>query len=110
MAKNNHRSVGLKGSTHSISYNVRTTTCTVLVSAAQANATPMQKPDSVRGQACLSSAVLTARNILLPAGVISQSTAVIVPIVFRQEHTSFYPKIAIISCFRTAVCTATYEQ
>ena len=110
MAKNNHRSVGLKGSTHSISYNVRTTTCTVLVSAAQANATPMQKPDSVRGQACLSSAVLTARNILLPAGVISQSTAVIVPIVFRQEHTSFYPKIAIISCFRTAVCTATYEK
>ena len=107
MAKNNHRAVGFKGSTHSISYNVRTTTCTVLVSAAQANATPMQKPDSV---ACLSSAALTAHNILLPAGVISQSTAVIVPIVFRQEHTSFYPKIAIISCFRTAVCTATYEK
>ena len=61
MAKNNHRTVGLKGSTHSISYNVRTTTCTaVLVSAAQANATPMQKPDSVTGQACLSSAALTA--------------------------------------------------
>ena len=61
-------------------------------------------------RAGLSSAVLTAHNILLPAGVIGQSTAVIVPIVFRQEHTSFYPKIAIISCFRTAVCTATYEK
>ena len=107
MAKNNHRAVGFKGSTHSISYNVRTTTCTVLVSAAQANATPMQKPDSV---ACLSSAALTAHNILLPAGVISQSTAVIVPIVFRQEHTSFYPKIAIISCFRTAVLLRTKSK
>ena len=77
------------------------------MSAAQANATPMQKPDSVTGQAYLSSAALTARNILLPDGVISQSTAVIVPIVFRQEHTSFYPKIAIISRFRTAVLLRT---
>ena len=112
MAKDNHRTVGLNGSTHSISYNVpvRITTCTVLVSAAQANTTPMQKPDQVTVQAFLSSAALTAHNILLPAGVISQSTAFIVPIVFRQEHTSFYPKIAIISCFRTAVCTATYEK
>ena len=111
MAKNNHRTVGFKGLTHSILYNVRTTTCTaVLASAVQANTIPMQKPDSATGQACLSSAALTAHNILLPAGVISQSTVVIVPIVFRQEHTSFYPKIAIISCFRTAVCTATYEK
>ena len=107
MAKDNHRAVGLKGSTHSIWYNVRTTTCTVLGSAVQANITPMQKPDSVTGQACLSSATLIAHNILLPAGVISQSTAVIVPVVFRQEHTSFYPKIAIISCFRTAVLLLT---
>ena len=96
MAKNNHRTVGLNGSTHSILYNVRTTTCTVLVSAAQANTTPMQKPDQVTVQACLSSAVLTAHNILLPAGVINQCTAVIVPIVFRQEHIPFYPKIAVI--------------
>ena len=100
MAKDNHRTVGLKGSTHSISYNVRTTTCTaVLVSAAQANATPMQKPDSVTGQACLSSAVLTAHNILLPEGVISRCTAVIEPIVFRQERISFYPKIVILQAF-----------
>ena len=102
MVKNNHSTVGFKGLTHSISYNVRTTTCTVLASAAQANTTPMQKPDSVTGQACLSSAVLTAHNILLPAGVISRCTAVMVPIIFRQEHISFYPKIAIISYFRTA--------
>ena len=107
MAKDNHRTVGLKGSTHSISYNVRTTTCTVLASAAQANTTPMQKPDSVTGQACLSSAVLTAHNILLPEGVISRCTAVIEPIVFRQERISFYPKIAIISCFRTNVLLRT---
>ena len=107
MAKDNHRTVGLKGSTHSISYNVRTTTFTVLGSAVQANTTPMQKPDSGTGQAWLCSAVLTAHNILLPAGVISQSIAVIVPIVFRLEHTSFYPKIAIISCFRTAVLLRT---
>ena len=99
--------VGFKGLRHSISYNVRTTTCTVLASAAQANSTPMQKPDSVTGQACLSSAVLTAHSILLPAGVISRCTAVIVPIVFRQERISFYPKIAIISCFRTAVLLLT---
>ena len=83
MAKDNHRTVGLKGSTHSISYNVRTTTFTVLGSAVQANTSPMQKPDSVTGQACLSSAALTAHNILLPAGVISRCTAVILPIVFR---------------------------
>ena len=101
MAKDNHRTVGFKGSTHSISYNVRTTTCTVLGSAVQANTSPMQKPDSVTGQACLSSAVLTAHNIVLPEGVISRCTAAIVPIVFRQERISFYPKIAIISCFRT---------
>ena len=83
MAKNNHRTV-LKGSTHSISYNVRTTTCTqFLVFAAQANATSMQKPDSVTGQACLSSAVFTAHNILLPAGVTSRCTAVNLPVVFR---------------------------
>ena len=107
MAENNHSTVGFKGLTHSISYNVRTTTCTVLASAAQANTTPMQKPNSVTGQACLSSAVLTAHNILLPAGVISRCTAVIVPIVFRQERISFYPKIAIISCFRTAVLLRT---
>ena len=100
--------VGFKGSTHSISYNVRTTTCTVLACAAQADTTPMQKPDSVTGQARLSSKVLTAHNILLPAGVISRCTAVIVPIVrFRQERISFYPKIAIISCFRTAVLPRT---
>ena len=67
----------------------------------------MQKPNSVTGQACLSSAVLTAHNILLPVGVISRYTAVIVPIVFRQERISFYPKIAIISCFRTAVLLRT---
>ena len=97
----------MNGLTHSISYNVRTTTCTVLASAAQANTTPMQKPDSVTGQACLSSAVLTAYNTLLPAGVISRCTAVIVPIVFRQERISFYPKIAIIWCFRTAVLLRT---
>ena len=54
--------------------------------AAQDNTTPMRKPDLVTGQACLSSTVLTARNILLPAGVISRCTAVIVPIVFRQER------------------------
>ena len=111
MAKDNHRTVGFKGLTHSISYNVRTTTCTtvVLASAVQANTTPMQKPDSVTGQACLSSAALTAHNILvlLSAGVISRCTAVILPIVFRQEHISFYPKIAIISCFRTAVLLRT---
>ena len=71
------------------------------------DATPMQKPDSVTGQACLSSAVLTAHNILLPEGVISRCTAVIVPIVFRQERISFYPKIAIISCFRTNVLLRT---
>ena len=64
--------VGFKGLTHSISYNVRTTTCTVLTSAAQANTTPMQKPNSATGQACRSSTVLTAHNILLPAGVISR--------------------------------------
>ena len=60
----------------------------------------MQKPDSVTGQACLSSAALTAHNILvlLSAGVISRCTAVIAPIVFRQERVSFYPKIAIVSC------------
>ena len=100
--------VGFKGLTHSISYNVRTTTCTVLASAAQANTTPMQKPNSVTGQACLSSAVLTAHNILLPAGVISRCTAVIVPIVFRQERISFYPKrhhFVLSYC-----CTATYEK
>ena len=104
MAKNNHSTtVGFKGLTHSISYNVRTTTCTaVLASAAQANTTPMQKPKTVIEQACLSSAVLTPNNILLPAGVICRCTAVIVPIVFRQERISFYPKIVIISCFRTA--------
>jgi len=68
MAKYNHRTVGLKGSTHSISYNVRTTTFTVLGSAVQANTTPMQKPDSGTGQTWLSSAVLTAHNILLPEG------------------------------------------
>ena len=85
MAKDNHRAVGLKGSTHSIWYNVRTTTCTVLGSAVQANITPMQKPDSVTGQACLSSAELTAHNILLPAGVISRCTSVIVPIVFDRN-------------------------
>ena len=67
----------------------------------------MQKPDSETGQASLSYAVLTAHNILLPAGVISRCTAVIVPIVSRQEHISFYPKIAIISCFRTAVLLRT---
>ena len=50
--------------------------------------TPMQKPDSVTGQACLSSAAFTADNILLSAGVISRCTAVIVPIVFRQERIS----------------------
>ena len=110
MAKNNHNAAGFKGSTHSISYNVRTTTCTVLACAAQADTTPMQKPDSVTGQARLSSKVLTAHNILLPAGVISQSIAVIVPIVFRLEHTSFYPKIAIISCFRTAVLLRTKSK
>ena len=88
MAKDNHHTVGFKGSTHSISYNVRTTTCTVLASAVQANTTPMQKPDSVTGQACLSSAAFTADNILLSAGVISRCTAVIVPIVFRQERIS----------------------
>ena len=107
MAKNNHRTVGFKGLTHSILYNVKTTTCTVLASAVQANTTPMQKPDSVTGQACLSSAVLTAHNILLPEGVISRCTAVIVPIVFRQERISFYPKIAIISCVRTNVLLRT---
>ena len=64
--------VGLKGLTHSISYNIRTTTCTVLASAAQANTTPMPKPKSVIGQACLSSTVLIVHNILLPAGVISR--------------------------------------
>ena len=32
----------------------------------------MQKPNSVTGQACLSSTVLTAHNMLLTAGVISQ--------------------------------------
>ena len=32
----------------------------------------MQKPNSVTGQACLSSTVLTVHNILLPAGVISR--------------------------------------
>ena len=32
----------------------------------------MQKPNSVTGQACLSSTVLTAYNILLPAGVTSR--------------------------------------
>ena len=63
MAKSNHSTVGFKGLTHAISYNVRTTTCSVLASAAQANTTPMQKPNSVAGQACLSSALLTAHNI-----------------------------------------------
>ena len=91
MVKDNHRTVGLKGSTHSISYNVRTTTFTVLGSAVQANTTPMQKPDSGTGQTWLSSAVLTAHNILLPEGVISRCTAVIEPIVFRQERISFLP-------------------
>ena len=99
--------VGFKGLTHSISYNVRTTTCTVLGSAFQANTTPMQKPDSLKGQACLSSAVFTAHNILLPEGVISRCTAVIEPFVFRQERISFYPKIAIITCFRTNVLLRT---
>ena len=99
MAEDNHRAVGLKGSTHSIWYNVRTTTCTVLASAVQANIAPMQKPDSVTGQACLSSAVLTAHDIVLPDGVISRCTAVIVPFVFRQERISFYPKIVILQAF-----------
>ena len=99
MAKDNHRTVGLKGSTHSISYNVRTTTFTVLGSAVQANTTPMQKPDSGTGQTWLSSAVLTAHNILLPEGVISRCTAVIEPIVFRQERIYFYPKIVILQAF-----------
>ena len=111
MAKNNHSTtVGFKVLTHSISYNVPGKNYDlyfVLASAAQANTTPMQKPNSVTGQAYLSSAVLTAHNILLPAGVISRCTAVIVPIVFRQERISFYPKIAIISCFRTAVLLRT---
>ena len=62
----------MKGLTHSISYNVITTTCIVLASAAQANTTPMQKPNSTIGHACLSSTVLTAHNILLPAGVTSR--------------------------------------
>ena len=57
---------------HSISYNVITPTCTVLASAAQANTTPMQRPNSATGQACLSSTVITAHNILLPAGVNSR--------------------------------------
>ena len=94
--------VGFKGSTHSISYNARTTTCTVLASAAQANTTPMQKPNSVTGQACLSSTVLTAHNILLPQ---SNCTAVIVPChrYSDRDVSLFYPKIVIISCIGTAV-------
>ena len=74
IAKNNHSTVlvGFNGLTRSISYNVRTTTCTVLASAAQVNTTPMQKPNSATGHACLSSTVLTAHNILLSAGVTSR--------------------------------------
>ena len=60
------------GLTHSISYYVITTTCTVLASAAQANTTPMQKPNSATGQACLSFTVLSAHNILPPVGVTSR--------------------------------------
>ena len=114
--KNNHRPVGLKDSTRSISYNVRTTKYNTIrtqydvrgmQSKLKMTSSPMQKPDSVTGQACLSSAPLTAHNILLSAGVISRCTAVILPIVFRQEHISFYPKIAIILCFRTAVLLRT---
>ena len=82
MAKNNHSTtVGFKVLTHSISYNVPGKNYDlyfVLASAAQANTTPMQKPNSVTGQACLSSTVLTVHNILLPAGVISR-IALIVP-------------------------------
>ena len=52
--------VGFKGLTHSISYKVRTTTCTVIASAAQANTTPMQKTDSVTGQSHISAGIVSA--------------------------------------------------
>ena len=106
--KNNHRPVGLKDSTRSISYNVRTTKYNTIrtqydvrgmQSKLKMTSSPMQKPDSVTGQACLSSAILTAHNILLPEGVISRCTAVIEPVVFRQERISFYPKIVILQAF-----------
>ena len=100
-AKNNHSRI--QWFTRSISYNARTTTCTVLASAAQANTTPMQKPNSVTGLACLSSTVLTVHNILLPAGVISRITLQSLCHRYSDRDVSFYPKIAIISCIGTAV-------
>ena len=101
---------GFKGLTHSISYNVRTTTCTVLASAAQTNTTPMQNPNSVTGQACLSSTVLTAHNILLPAGVISRISLQSLCHRYSDRNVSlFYPKIVVISCIGTAVLLYWYK-
>ena len=64
----------------------------------------MQKPNSVTGQACLSSTVLTVHNILLPAGVISRIALQSLCHRYSDRDVSlFYPKIVIISCIGTAV-------
>ena len=64
----------------------------------------MQKPNSVTGQACLSSTVLTVHNILLLAGVISRIALQSLCHRYSDRDVSlFYPKIVIISCIGTAV-------
>ena len=64
----------------------------------------MQKPNSVTGQACLSSTVLTVHNILLLAGVISRIALQSLCHRYSDGDVSlFYPRIVIISCIGTAV-------
>ena len=69
-AKNNHSTVGFKGLTHPISCIVTTcTACTVLASAAQANITAMQRPNSATGRACLchcAYGIHTGTHLFLP--------------------------------------------
>ena len=53
----------------------------------------MQKPNSVTGQACLSSTVLTVHNILLPAGVMSRIALQSLCYRYSDRDVSlFYPK------------------
>ena len=64
----------------------------------------MQKPNSVTGQASLSSTVLTVHNILLLTGVISRIALQSLCHRYSDRDASlFYPKIVIISCIGTAV-------
>ena len=64
----------------------------------------MQKPNSVTGQACLSSTVLTVHNILLPAGVISRIALQSLCHRYSDRNVSLSTlKSPIISCIGTAV-------